>query len=180
MTRRDTQMHDNRETQPIMQSEDDQPLHSTHGMSYRSPTEDNRRTTQQVLVPRRSGIHAVMQPGPRIALILGVAAAIVLAFASVVAPRSDTVPTDAPLLLPTLTIGAGGSIERTVVVSGTGDSGLYLRSAPQRDADVLATIAEGTVLTVTGARISADGDWLPVRMLDGSSGWVAAPYTREK
>lgn len=173
-------MHHNRDTHPIENDDDELPLHPTHGMSYRSPTEDNRRTTQQVLVPRRSGIHAVMQPGPRIALILGVAVAIVLAFASVVAPPSDAVPADAPLLLPTLTIGAGGSTERMVVVSGTGESGLYLRSAPQRDADVLATVAEGTLLTVTGALTSADGDWLPVRIPDGSTGWVAAAYTREK
>ena len=153
-----------------------------NGMSYRSPTEDNRRTTQQVLVARRSGIDAVMQPGPRMGMIVGVVIAVILYLTTVIAPRSaDTkAVNDSGALLPTLTSVSPYSSVRQVVVNGTGDSGLYLRSAPYRDAAIRVTIPDGTPLSVIGALVTEDGNWLPVRMLDGTAGWVAAAYTREK
>ncbi len=158
------------------------PPSRANGMSYRSPTEDNRRTTQQVLVARRSGIHAVMQPGPRMGMIVAVVIAVILYLATVIAPPSaDTTDAyDSGTLLPTLTGVSPYSGERQVVVSGTGDSGLYLRSAPYRDAAIRGTIPDGTTLNVVGSLVIEDGNWLPVRMLDGTTGWVAAAYTREK
>jgi len=174
-------MHEDPENNKISPHEYDLPQSRAHGMSYRSPTDDNRRTTQQVLIPRRSGIHAVMQPGPRLGLIVGLVIALGLYLGTVVAPSSaDSRTTDNESLLPTLTSVSGISPNHQVVVNGTGDSGLYLRSAPHRDAEIRMTLADGTVLDVTGAQVTKDGNWLPVRMLDGTAGWVAAAYTREK
>jgi uncharacterized protein YgiM (DUF1202 family) len=57
---------------------------------------------------------------------------------------------------------------------------LFLRSGPRRDADILQTLADGTVLTVVGAQVNNDGSWLPVVTEAGISGWVAANYTQAK
>jgi len=147
------------------------------GMVYRSPADDNRRTTQQVLLPRRSGIHAVMQRGPRLAIAIGLVVAITLGF-STYASNAGAVVGPADTVLPTLTVGPAS--DTFVVVVGTGASGLFLRSAPRRDADILQTLADGTVLTVVGAQVNNDGSWLPVVTEAGISGWVAANYTQAK
>ncbi|MFM2032852.1 MAG: Bacterial domain [Chloroflexota bacterium] len=149
---------------------------------YESSLDDNRRTTQQVLVPRRSGIHAVMQRGPRLALITGAVLALLLLLFTVLTtadPATDT-STDPLIPLPTLTAAAPLAYERTVVVAGTGASGLYLRAAAGRDAAIVATIPEGSRLGVTGNSVPNDGLWLPVVTTDGQVGWVAADYTREE
>ena len=149
----------------------------TGGMVYRSPVDDNRRTTQQVLVPRRSGIHTVMQRGPRLAVAIGFVIVIVLGLVAYL-PVPATVVAPGGAALPTLTIVTAS--DTTVVVAGTGASGLYLRSAPRRDADIVQTMADGTVLTVIGSPVMNDGAWLPVVTEAGSSGWVAAQYTQAK
>jgi hypothetical protein len=162
------------------------PQHERHTVrhdapEYHSALDDNRRTTQQVLVPRRSGVHAVMQRGPRLALIGGAVIAVSLLLVSLMGTpdatgaTGDTVPT-----LPTLTPSTAVALVGRVVVTGTGESGLYLRSAPGRDATIVLTIPEGARLDVTGARTTTDGNWLPVQTADGVSGWVAADYTREE
>ncbi len=169
---------------PNAQQHDEEPISRTGGMSYRSPTDDNRRTTQQVVVPRPSGIHAVMQRGPRVALVGGgVMAILFLVFALV--PKGMIGQRDSAssaVTLPTLTHASGTGVTegQVVLVFGTGESGLFLRSAPLRDADILATLADGTPLTLSGVGVTADGEWLPVRTADGVVGWVAAAYTRAK
>ncbi len=147
------------------------------GMVYRSPADDNRRTTQQVLLPRRSGIHAVMHRGPRLAIALGVVVAIILGLRTY-ASNASAVVGSGGTVLPTLTVGPVS--ESIVVVVGTGASGLFLRSAPRRDAEILQTLADGTVLKVVGAQVTNDGSWLPVVTEAGISGWVAALYTQAK
>ena len=154
-----------------------EPDRPTGGMVYRSPADDYRRTTQQVLLPRRSGIHAVMQRGPRLAIVLGLVVAIVLALISYL-PNTAAVDRQSSDMLPTLTISP--ATDNTVVVVGTGASGLFLRSAPRRDADILQTLPDGTLLTVVGAPVNNDGSWLPVVTGAGISGWVAALYTQAK
>jgi hypothetical protein len=149
----------------------------TGGMVYRSPADDNRRTTQQVLLPRRSGIHAVMQRGPRLAVALGLVGAIVLGFiAYLPQPSVGEIPTTD--VLPTLTISPASDFR--VVVAGTGASGLFLRAAPRRDAAIVQTLADGTLLTVVGTPVNNDGVWLSVVTESGTSGWVAAQYTQAK
>ncbi|RLT32929.1 MAG: SH3 domain-containing protein [Chloroflexi bacterium] len=153
------------------------PQTQTGGMVYRSPGEDNRRTTQQVLLPRRSGIHAVMQRGPRLAIAIGLVVAIILGL-STYASNAGAVDVPASNVLPTLTVNPAA--DTIVVVVGTGASGLFLRSEPRRDADILQTLPDGTVLTVAGAQVNNDGSWLPVVTGAGISGWVAANYTQAK
>lgn len=158
------------------------PTQNVRGDGYHSALDDNRRTTQQVVVPRRSGIHAVMQRGPRLALIVGATVALVLFLVSVIGqsdPNSAN-NTAAQTPLPTLTLGGAPRYTTSVIVTGTGDSGLYLRAAAGRDAAILATIPEGARLGVTGAVVTNDGAWLPVETADGVVGWVAADYTREE
>ena len=115
-------------------------------------------------------------------MIVGVVIVVIVYLATVIAPPSadTTAVYDSATLLPTLTGVSPYSGERQVVVIGTGDSGLYLRSAPYRDAAIRVTIPDGTTLNVIGALVTEDGNWLPVRMLDGTTGWVAAAYIREK
>lgn len=49
-----------------------------------------------------------------------------------------------------------------------------LRAAPSEDADIVAVLAEGTELTVTG---TSSGDWVPVKNDEtGDVGYVAAQY----
>ena len=171
-------------TDTILQQPEEDPISHNVGISYRSPTDDNRRTTQQVLVPRPSGIHAVMQRGPRVALVGGgVLVLLFLVFS--LAPKEMIGQRDSAtskVALPTLTLASGTGLSdgQVVLVFGTGESGLYLRSAPLRDADILATLADGTPLTLSGVGVTADGEWLPVRTADGVVGWVAAAYTRAK
>jgi hypothetical protein len=57
------------------------------------------------------------------------------------------------------TIGPGV----TVVVVGTGESGLNVRSEPSTEAEVLESVTDGTTLVVTGESSEADGfTWWPV------------------
>jgi hypothetical protein len=147
------------------------------GMVYRSPADDNRRTTQQVLVPRRSGIHTVMHRGPRLAVAIGLVVVLILGLVAYL-PGPAAVGVPAGAVLPTLTIVTASG--NTVVVAGTGASGLYLRSAPRRDADIVQIMADGTMLTVVGSPVMNDGTWLPVVTEAGTSGWVAALYTQAK
>lgn len=64
----------------------------------------------------------------------------------------------------------------TVVVT---DNGLRLRAAPSTSAEVVASLAQGTVLQITGPSVQADGyTWWPVENPSdpSQSGYVAAPY----
>lgn len=54
----------------------------------------------------------------------------------------------------------------TITVNATN---VNLRSMPTTDSQLLATMANGTILTVLGS----DGDWYRVQTPDGTMGWVA-------
>lgn len=54
---------------------------------------------------------------------------------------------------------------------------INLRDAPSADGGVIADLAIGTELTITGAAVEADGYvWYPVGTGDGQSGYVAADF----
>lgn len=69
------------------------------------------------------------------------------------------------------TVETASAAEGSTVVT-TAD--VNLRAEPSENADVVAVLAEGTELTVTGA---ARGDWLPVENPEtGDEGFVSAQY----
>lgn len=66
----------------------------------------------------------------------------------------------------TASAGEGSTVVTTADVN--------LRTEPSEDADIVAVLAEGTELTVTGA---ARGEWLPVKNPEtGDEGFVSAQY----
>ncbi|MDI3340180.1 MAG: SH3 domain-containing protein [Sphaerobacter sp.] len=78
--------------------------------------------------------------------------------------------TDTPAQPDVLRAGA------TVVVANTGGSGVNLRDTPSASGEVVATLAEGTELTITGESVTADGyTWWPVETDEGA-GYVVEDY----
>lgn len=68
----------------------------------------------------------------------------------------------------TVTVAKGATVVTTADVN--------LRTEPSVDADVVAVLAEGTELTVTG---SAEGEWLPIEDSETEEeGYVSAQYLR--
>ncbi|MEN9938694.1 MAG: hypothetical protein RLZZ387_5273 [Chloroflexota bacterium] len=66
------------------------------------------------------------------------------------------------------------------LVAGTEGLGLVLRADPSPQSVPLATLADGTPLTVLGEEVIAEGmGWLPVRDAAGIEGWVAAEYVAQ-
>jgi hypothetical protein len=64
----------------------------------------------------------------------------------------------------------------TVLVTGTGEAGLNIRTSATTEAEVVDSVAEGTELTVTGESQQADGfTWWPVEV-DGVTGFVVADF----
>ncbi len=65
----------------------------------------------------------------------------------------------------------------TVIVT---ENGVRMRTAPSTSADIIAELARGTTLTVTGAAEVGDGlTWYPVEdPATGQTGYVAADYLR--
>jgi Bacterial SH3 domain/Domain of unknown function (DUF4352) len=60
----------------------------------------------------------------------------------------------------------------------TNDQGINLRKSASTDAAVVATLPQGTALTVTGGPKEADGHtWYPVKNPDtGDKGWIASEF----
>ncbi len=66
-----------------------------------------------------------------------------------------------------------------VVVANTGGSGANMRDAPTTGGTVVATLADGDKLTITGDSVDADGHtWWPVKTSDGKTGYVVADYLK--
>ena len=62
-------------------------------------------------------------------------------------------------------------------VNGTGTDGLFLRSDADQNSTILATLPEGTVVTVIGEDKSGPNyTWKHVRAPDGTEGWAAADF----
>jgi hypothetical protein len=71
--------------------------------------------------------------------------------------------------------GGGAAAPESATVSADGD-GLNLRESPDIGSAVIATLPDGTRVTVIGGPVSAGGrDWLEVASSRGT-GWVAAQY----
>ena len=88
--------------------------------------------------------------------------------ATVVLPIGGT-----PEGTPMTEIGPGA----TVVVYGTGRTGLNLRQQPSTTARVVAGYKEGTEFTVLDGPEEADGHvWWQLRAADGKEGWGAADW----
>jgi len=62
---------------------------------------------------------------------------------------------------------------QTATVAGTGAEGLRCRVSPSPDADVIATLAEGTIVEVVGTAARA---WLPVECATGVPGYVSTDF----
>jgi len=83
-------------------------------------------------------------------------------------PPADTTPTATP---PT------PSVKKYVVANTDGD-GANLRDKPSMDGKIVANIAEGSVVQVTGAAVSAGGNsWYPVQ-IGSLSGFMRADYLK--
>jgi uncharacterized protein YraI len=94
------------------------------------------------------------------------------AFALAMTPRGQTEPAVARAEAPTI---------QTATVAGTDGSGVRIRSGPGRQHATLATLAEGTVLTILGGpRSDGEREWLQVERADAAGyplqGWVASQY----
>lgn len=150
------------------------------------PYEDHRRTTQRGTYSRTSTWREIiMMGGWRLILAMVLLVFIFVVWALLSDYKQDDVvttqPIDAPAIdstpLPTMTPLAGDSLAQ-VRVTGTGTSGLRMRSAASRAAEPIKTLPEGTVLTIIGDK-SVDGNttWLNVRDGAGAEGWVAESYT---
>jgi hypothetical protein len=149
--------------------------------------EDHRRTTQRAAYSRTSTWREIfMMGGWRLILALVLLVFIFVVWALLSDVKSDEVvdakPADTPALdtttpLPTLTPIAGPQLAQ-VRVSGTGTSGLFMRSAASRGAEAIKTLPEGAVLEIIGDN-TVDGAtvWLHVRDSVGAEGWVAQSYT---
>jgi hypothetical protein len=66
----------------------------------------------------------------------------------------------------------------TIRVANTDGTDLNLRATPSTDAEIVASLSAGALLTVTGPiRPLGTTRWLPVRDTGGHSGWVDAQFT---
>lgn len=64
------------------------------------------------------------------------------------------------------------------VVSGTGGTGVNMRAKPSTSAEIVAKLAEGTKVTVTGDSVAAEGyTWWPVKT-DSGNGYMVADYLK--
>lgn len=67
--------------------------------------------------------------------------------------------------------------EEVVTTATVNNDGVNLRSGASTSGDVVEVLAAGTVVTVTGDPVEADGyTWLPVELEDGTTGWVVQDF----
>ncbi|MFZ9856754.1 MAG: SH3 domain-containing protein [Roseiflexaceae bacterium] len=162
--------------------------HEQQEQSYDYPPiqEDHRRTTQRATYSRTSTWREIfMMGGWRLILALVLLVFIFVVWALLSDQPSndvvDTVPVDTPAIdvtpLPTLTLTADTQLPQ-VRVSGTGTSGLFMRSAASRSAQAIKTLPEGATLEIIGENtIDGTTTWLHVRDNTGDEGWVAQSFT---
>lgn len=148
--------------------------------------EDHRRTTQRANYSRTSTWRDIfMMGGWRLILALTLLVFIFVVWALLSDQNADAtvdaVSVDTPALdtpsLPEVTPTSETQLPQ-VRVSGTGTSGLFMRSAANRGAQAIKTLPEGAILEIIGEN-TVDGTttWLHVRDSSGAEGWVAQSYT---
>lgn len=72
-------------------------------------------------------------------------------------------------------VAGGGLAEGGTATVNT--DGVNLRAEPSTSADVVSVIANGTVVTISGASQDADGyTWWPITLDDGTTGWIVADF----
>jgi sortase (surface protein transpeptidase) len=85
-------------------------------------------------------------------------------------PAADEVPEE-PAAAP-----AGGTLAEGAQAT-VSDDGVNMRSNATTDAEVITVLAAGTVVTITGGSQDANGfTWWPIRLEDGTTGWVVADF----
>jgi len=89
------------------------------------------------------------------------------AYLRVTSGTPNPTPTPSPTATP-------GQTTTTAVVAGTGGAGLRCRTGPSTGAGIIATMPEGTRMTVRGVAISG---WVPVRC-SNRDGWASGSYLR--
>lgn len=92
---------------------------------------------------------------------------------STVEPTSTATATATSTNTPEPTATVSGPSGQFATVSGTDGEGVLCRAAPSTDGTPLMTVAEGSVLPVTGEAL--DG-WVPVMCADGVPGYVSTTY----
>lgn len=86
------------------------------------------------------------------------------------APLTGTAPLTATAGVTSTGAATGEPVQATINAIG-----VNLRDAPRADANTAAFVSGGVTLTVLGR--SADGDWLRVRLDDGTEAWLSALNT---
>lgn len=74
-----------------------------------------------------------------------------------------------------------GAVEQSPAADGSratvSTDGVNLRAEPTTSANVVQVLALGTVVTITGNAVDADGySWVPVSLDDGTTGWIVADF----
>lgn len=94
------------------------------------------------------------------------------------APAEDATPVPAPTATATPPPGlpAPTATRTPIAVTGTitSEGRLNVRTLPATDAPIILKLDPGAVVDVTARTLA--GDWLRVRLEDGSRGWVAAEF----
>jgi hypothetical protein len=93
-----------------------------------------------------------------------------------VPPTATNTPTNTPTQTPTATLTPSitPTFEPGVTVRGVIDSdqSVNVREGPGRTFPPVASAAPGTIVEVTGR--NGDGEWLKIKLEDGSEGWVSS------
>lgn len=99
-------------------------------------------------------------------------------------PTATPTPTPTPTHTPTPTCTPSPTLTPSVTptpisyaaIGGSSQGAVNLRRAPGLSV-IVGTLADGTVVELTGRRVAADGGiWIEVVAPDGQVGWVAEPY----
>jgi hypothetical protein len=129
---------------------------------------------------------AVISPLPAVSPIASVSPGVAVSPAASVVPRPSPA-TATPLPPPTVPSPSAAppatptpGVEATSVwVGNTDGSGVYMRNSPH-DGDRADALPDGTPLTLNGEQVEGDGQtWLPIKLSDGTEGYVPLQYTTQ-